>query len=498
MIRTKVGLRLIHLTCSLATLLLVSSICWAQSDTARIEGTVTDSSGAIVVGAKVIAENVGTGIKTQTETNADGVYVLTPLRIGTYRLEITATGFRKVSKPDVTLQVDQVAKIDIALEAGSVDEVVQVTGGAPLVESSQSSVGQVITGRDIAELPLNGRNFTQLATLSPGVSRGTLGGNADGSQGNAETFRQGDTGSAALSVNGLREQNNNFQLDGIDNNESVVNTIVFFPPVEALQEFKVITNVAPAEYGRAGGAVVNAVIKSGTNDFHGSAFEFIRNSALDARPTFSPNKPLFIRNQFGFTFGGPIIKDKTFFFADFQGLRQRLPIEAGNLITVPTAQMRNGDFSQLLDPNFTGLGQPITIYNPNTGQPFPHNIINIPLNPTAVKYLNSYPLPDLDRARQNFFVKRLQRQSFDDGDVRIDHRVSDKDSVFGRFSIANDGENDPGRIPGFQAGFGAGTNEVDARSIAANYTRTFSATVVNEFRFGWVQDNTQFLPVGFG
>ncbi|MGH9764752.1 MAG: carboxypeptidase regulatory-like domain-containing protein, partial [Blastocatellia bacterium] len=392
--KTKVRSLLTRLACSVAALLLVSSICVAQSDTARIEGTVTDSSGAVVVGAKVVAENVATGIKTEAESNAEGLYVLTPLRIGTYKLEISANGFRKVSKPDITLEVNQIAKIDVALEAGSVDEVVQITGGAPLVETSTSSLGQVINGRDIVELPLNGRNFTQLATLTPGVTRGTLGGNADGSQGNAETFRQGDTGSAALSVNGLREQNNNFQLDGIDNNESIVNTIVFFPPVEALQEFKVITNVAPAEFGRAGGAVVNAVIKSGTNGFHGSAFEFIRNSALDARPAFSPTKPVFIRNQFGFTFGGPIVKDKTFFFMDFQGLRQRLPIEAGNLITVPTAQMRMGDFSQLLNPNFTGLGQPVTIYNPNTGQPFPNNVINIPTNQTAMNYLNSFPLPD--------------------------------------------------------------------------------------------------------
>src|SRR5262249_36519411 len=184
--------------------------------------------------------------------------------------------------------------IDAKLEAGSVNEVVEVTSGAPLVETSTSSLGQVINEKKIVDLPLNGRNFTQLATLVPGVTRGVPGSNATGEGGNAETFRAGETGSAALSVHGLREQNNNFQVDGIDNNESIVNTIVFFPPVEALEEFRVITSVAPAEFGRGGGAIVNAVIKSGANAFHGSAFEFLRNSALDARPTFASTKPLFI------------------------------------------------------------------------------------------------------------------------------------------------------------------------------------------------------------
>jgi hypothetical protein len=485
--------------CLAAILLALPAVCFAQSDTARIEGTVADSSGAIVSDARVVAINIDTGIQTEVNTNSEGFYVLASLRIGKYRLEIEANGFRKVTKPDIILDVNQDARIDIQLEAGSVNEVVKITGGAPVVESSTSSVGQVIDAQQIVDLPLNGRNFTQLATLSPGVTRGVLGGNADGSQGNAETFRYSESGSAALSVNGLREQNNNFQLDGIDNNESIVNTLVFFPPVEALQEFRVITNIAPAEFGRAGGAVVNAVLKSGTNGYHGSVFEFIRNSVLDARPTFSPDKPLFIRNQFGATIGGPIVKDKLFFFADYQGLRERLPIEAGNTITVPTQLMREGNFSQLLNPNFTGLGAPVVIVNPNTGEPFPNNIINIPLNPAAVKYLNSYPLPDLTgQAQENYFIRRLRQQGFNDGDSRIDYRLSDKDSVFGRFSIARDPQTDPGRVPGFQAGFGAGTNEIDGTSIVGNYTRTFGASLINEFRFGWVHDYTQFYPVGFG
>jgi hypothetical protein len=490
---------LARLAWCVALLLLTISPSFAQSDTARIEGTVTDVSGAVVPGATVTAINTETNVRTDAVSSDSGSYTIPALRVGAYTVEATAQGFKKFVKPDVVLQVNQVARIDAALEAGVVSETVTVSGGAPLVETSQSSLGQVINEQKIIDLPLNGRNFTQLAVLVPGVTRGTPGSNANGEGGNAETFRQGENGSAALSVNGLREQNNNFQLDGIDNNESIVNTIVFFPPVEALQEFRVVTSVAPAEFGRGGGAIVNAVIKSGANDFHGSAFEFHRNSKFDARPYFSKiGKPLFIRNQFGGTIGGPIVRDKTFFFGDYQGLRQRLPVESGLAITVPTAKMRQGDFSELLNPALTGFSGPVKIYSPVTGNPYPGNIITDPLNAAAVKYLNSFPLPDLtNRITQNYFVRRLKIQHFNDADVRVDHRFTENDSMFGRFSIANDVQTDGGHIPGFHAGFGSGTNQHKARSIALNYTRTFTPNLVNEARFGFIRHRIEFLPVGF-
>src|SRR5215831_1038257 len=273
-----------HAFLGLITLLLLSAKSFAQSDTARIEGIVTDIQGAVIAGATVAIINVERNLRVEATTGGDGGYVLTPLRVGTYSIEATAPGFRKLTRSTIVLTVNQVAHIDLQLEPGDINEVVQVTGGGPLVERDTSSLGQVINEQKIVDLPLNGRNFTQLATLVPGVTRGAPGGNADGSQGNVETFRQSENGSAALSVNGLREQNNNFQLDGIDNNEAIVNTIVFYPPIEALQEFRVITSVAPAEFGRAGGAIINAVLRSGTNDFHGSVFEFMRNSIMDTRP----------------------------------------------------------------------------------------------------------------------------------------------------------------------------------------------------------------------
>ena len=242
-------------------------------------------------GATVVVLNTQTNARVEIRSNESGFYVVPALKVGTYVVEISAQGFRKIVRSNVILVVNQIAQLDAAMDTGDVAEVIEVTGGAPLIESSSSSLGQVINEKQVINVPINGRNFTQLATLVPGVSRGTPGSNADGSGGNAETFRQGDTGSAAISVNGLREQNNNFLLDGIDNNESIVNTVVFFPPIEALQEFRVITNNAPAEFGRGGGAVINAVTKSGTD---GSG----RYSNCCAIPSLMPRLPLPHPNRY--------------------------------------------------------------------------------------------------------------------------------------------------------------------------------------------------------
>jgi len=488
---------------------------WAQSDTARINGTVYDASGAAIPNATVTVTNPSTGQTISVQTREDGTYSVTPLRVGTYTIDFTAKGFSKAERTDVVLQVNDVQKIDAHLKVGAT-QAVEVTAGAPLIQTETSLVGDVIDEKAVTNLPLNGRNFTQLVTLSPGVNRGSPGSNADGSQGNVETFRQGENGSAAISSNGLREQNNNFLLDGIDNNESIVNTIVFFPAVENTQEYRVITANAPAEFGRGGGAIINVVTKSGTNNWHGSAFEFIRNSALDAQVdnlnpvtpgTTPPKKPLFQRNQFGGSFGGPIIKDKTFFFVDYQGQREQLPIESGQYVTVPTAKMRTGDFSELLNPAMTtipgdpndSIGNTVQIYSPVTNTPYAGNIITDPLNPAGQAYLNAFPLPTVTtRILHNYLEHRSRRQTFNDGDVRLDHRINDTNNLFGRFSIAHDIQVDNGRIPGYESGFGAGVNDVIAKSIAVGYNHIFSPAVANEFRFGWVKQNIDFLPTNFG
>ncbi|MFY9675080.1 MAG: carboxypeptidase-like regulatory domain-containing protein, partial [Terriglobales bacterium] len=313
----------------------------AQTDTARVIGTITDTTGAVLPNATVTITDLGTGRVVTAKTNDTGGYTVNALPIGKYHVDVKMEGF-KTSGADFTLQVSQVLEISLKLEAGATATTVDVTGEVPLVDTATSSTGEVIQGREVTELPLNGRNFTQLALLAPGVTRGAYGDEASGggSGTNSETFRNSETGGAALSANGLRPQADNYMLDGIDNNDALVNTIVFFPPAEAIQEFRVNTSVATAEYGRGGGAIVETSTKSGTNALHGSAFLFRRSGfgeAHDYDPTGSNgNSPIVFRQaQFGGTLGGAIWKNKLFAFGDYQGRRQDQPngIETD---TVPT------------------------------------------------------------------------------------------------------------------------------------------------------------------
>ncbi len=323
---------------------------FAQSDTARLQGTITDAQGAAVKGATITVTSKETGRPSTVASNDLGYYSVSALPAGNYHVEVSQKGFKKVTR-DLELQVAQLGVADFQLEVGEVTETVNVTAGSPVIDVQDSAIGEVVEARQIEEMPLNGRNFTQLALLVPGVVRGS--GNATGSSGNAETFRYGQEGGASLVVNGIRAQANNFILDGIDNNEALVNTIVIFPPADAIEEFRVQTNIAPAEFGRAGGALVVTSIKSGTNDYHGSVFWFNRNKELNAKNFFSSGPtPGFVRNQFGGSAGGPIIKNKLFIFGDYQGLRQAVP-SGPAYSTVPTDLMRKGDFSELLNPALT-------------------------------------------------------------------------------------------------------------------------------------------------
>ncbi len=481
----------------------------AQSDSARLVGTVVDSSGAAVSGATITVTSLGTSRQLTAQSRADGDYRVEALPAGKYHVEAAQPNF-KTATAEVTLEVSQVQQVNFKLQLGSASETVSVTDEVPLVETSTSSAGEVIQGRQVTELPLNGRNFTQLALLAPGVTRGVYGDNASGGGRNnpTETSRYADTGSAGLSVNGLRPQANNFILDGVDNNESLVNTIVFFPNSEAIQEFRVNTSVAEAEFGRAGGAVVQTQIKSGTNQIHGSAFEFLRNDYLDAIPWgVAKNSPLH-KNQFGGTLGGPLWKNKLFAFFDYQGLRQKNP-DTADIITVPTAKMRTGDFTELLgdskvalplpaicpgvagNPLFVGKGY---IFNPQTCLPFGWNgttgtnIITTPMNAVGLKYLNAFPAPNIPGTiRNNYFVQRQQTRSYTDMDLRLDYVLSSKDSFFVRGSYGRDDFSETSRLAatGLPAGGGSGTNPQHPRGIAAGYTRIFGANVINEFRFGY-------------
>jgi len=467
----------------------------AQSDAARLQGVVTDSTNALVPDATVRVTDVATNRTLETTSApATGAWSFLVLPPGKYVLEITKNGFKGI-RQNITLEVAQVANVNFTLEPGTVTEQVVVTSDAALVDSASSDIGMTVETRQIQDLPLNGRNFTQLATLIPGVTRGVPGNVATGQGNNAETFRYGTSSGAALVVNGARPQANNFTLDGLDNNESLVNTIVFFPSAEAIQEFKVQTNIAPAEFGRAGGAIVNTALKSGSNDIHGSAFDFIRNSEVDARPALAPSISPFRRNQFGATLGAPIVKNKLFVFGDYQGFRQATPVGV-DLASVPTALMRKGDFSELLNPAVSGLSQPYVIKDLQTGQPFSGNAIPAPLqNPAGLKYLNAYPMPNLPgKVQQNWVIQRQQVQNFDDFDIRTDWNVTQNDRMFARFSYAQDGEDTSSRLPALPAGFGSGTQFTYGRGAAIGFTHVFTAALFNDLRLGFQRTDLGYLP----
>lgn len=256
----------------------------AQTDTGRVIGVVTDSTGAIIPGSTVKLTNIDTGAVQTVAAGQDGNYSFAAVTRGNYRIEASHDGFQTTAQ-NFQLQVSQVQAVEFHLPVGESSQTVEVTDAAPLVETSTSSIGEVVQGRQVTELPLNGRNFTQLALLVPRVTRGNYGNGASGVNGDAETFRNSSSGGGSLSSNGLRPQANNFILDGIDNNEALVNTLVFFPNIEGTQEFRINTSTAPAEFGRAGGSIVQSSIKSGTNGLHGSAFWFARSSLFDASPT---------------------------------------------------------------------------------------------------------------------------------------------------------------------------------------------------------------------
>jgi len=482
-------------------ILLISGLVFAQTDSGRVRGSVSDAQGGLIPGATVTLTNTETG-RTQTATaNAEGAFNFDVVPRGHYKVQAEQKGF-KAATAEFTLEVSQVKEVNFQLEVGQSSQVVDVSAEVPLLDTESSGTGEVIQGRQITELPLNGRNFTQLALLTPGVTRGDYGDQASGVNNNVETFRNGETGGAALSVNGLRPQANNFILDGVDNNESLVNSINFFPPAEAIQEFKVNTSVAPAEFGRAGGGIVQTSIKSGTNEIHGSAFWFIRNSALDANSFYfnPPGQPIvkspFKRNQFGGTVGMPILKNKLFIFADYQGLRQDQPLNP-ELATVPTDKMRNGDFSELLGTGLTTTPAALTgcgavvpvngaIYNPLTCAPFAGNMIpSGQINAAGQAYLKAYPEPNLPGILHNFRAVRRNIRQFNDFDVRLDYNITSKDTAFGRYSYGQDIFNLTPRLGTLSSGFGSGNNANHPRGVAAGEVHSFGSTVVNDFRFGY-------------
>jgi hypothetical protein len=465
----------------LLLVLLTAAVASSQVDTGTITGTISDSQGARVGSATVTFLEVATGITATTQTQSSGEYSSPPLRPGDYKVTAEAQGFKTESRTGLSVRVQDRLRIDFTMSPGEVSEKVEVTSEAPVIQSETSSLGQVIMSRQITELPLNGRDYTQLATLSTGVVRTSSGTN--GNSGGSSTGGQN-----SFVANGTRGTLNNFLLDGIDNNSNDNGGLVLRTNVDAIQEFKLQTNGYSAEFGRSGGAVVNAIVKSGSNNFHGGVFEFFRNSALDARDYFelpTDKKASFKQNQFGGTFGGPVIHNKLFVFGDYQATRIRNPLIW--VSKVPLLPEIQGDFSALYEP---------TVFDPNTGLPFPGNMIPANrIDPISQAFMNLYPAPNTappdsttpPNGYNNFTISPIERDTIDQGDGRIDYVPSEKDRVFLRYSQSGRTDLRPAPLPGLANGgdSSTGIGYEDTEGASLGYTRTISTRAVNEIRIGF-------------
>jgi carboxypeptidase family protein len=520
----------------------------AQTNKASIVGTVTDTSGAVVPGVTVKITKVDTNATREVTTSDSGTYEAPALDIGNYKVTATKQGFKTVTQEKIELQTNDRLRIDLAMSAGDISGEVTITAAAPLVETESSNRGSVVTGREVTELPLSGRNFTQLATLMPGVATASNAGfggtgpdarqfnNGDpragdggpgstNSQGSTENSRFARSGSGALTVNGQRSTNNNFSLDGVDNNEPQFGTIGVFPNPDAIAEFKVTTSVPPAEVGRAAGAVINTSIKSGTNAFHGSGYYYGQNSALNAyHPKLKIDRASAIArgvtnlapftkavqqiHEFGGTIGGPIIKDKTFFFFDYLGQRNNLPFPASS--TVPTAGSRNGNFTGFANHDCDGDGSSTgandgPVCNPYTGKAFAGATIpDALISPISKKLANLFPLPTInvfnpDQGNNNFFTQRANKEIINNYEIKIDHKLTSNNSLSGRYNDQKLKTNRANLLPGLPtAGFGAGDELGNTRQVSVTDTHSFSPTVLNEFRFGLTWINISILNCGVG
>ncbi len=481
----------------LALLALGSAVPTAhgQAVSGTILGTVTDSSGGVIANAKVTVVNEGTSFTRTVTADAYGEYTAPSLPPGRYTVMTEMPGFKALALSNIDLGVDQRVRIDLKLEVGAMTESVSIKAETPLVQTSSSELGTTVTDQEIEALPLNGRNFVNLTRTVPGVLRGIPGSNIDGA--GSLAWRA----SASFSANGQRPRDNNYMLDGVDNNETWLQTVVVFPSVDALDEFKLQTSTYSAEFGRSLGGVVNLQIKSGTNSLRGSAFEFHRDDAFDANNFFNNRagrpKPDFQQNQFGGTLGGAIIKDRTFFFADYQGHRENQGQTF--LSTVPTLAMRAGDFSELSR----------VIYDPATGQPFPGNRIPADrIDSVARNVLDQlYPEPNTAGTRQangqvinNYLINPIKHRQDNQFDVKVDHNLTSTNRFFTRYSYQKTHRIQPATLEHGDAGatFGAGDGNVKAQGLAFNDTQTLAMNWLNEFRFGWSSVKFLMTPIDYG
>jgi hypothetical protein len=482
--------------------LFVPSLSPAQAGNGELTGEVRDSSQKVVPAARVVLTEQGTNLPYESTTNDAGVYEYSSLKPGRYSLSVEKNGFERYERQDVTVRTGERLRVDVGLVVGAVTTSVVVREDASLLRTESATLGQVIDSSAIPALPLNGRTFINLIGLAPGIAL--------------------PPGSALPRLSGSRPRTNEYLYDGIGVLQPEPGQVAFFPIIDAIREFNVQTNDSSAAFGRFNGGVINLTTKSGSNDFHGTVFEFLRNEALNARNLFAPAttanpyKPEFRRNQFGFVLGGPIIRDKTFFFVDYQGTRQQI----GRVVTstIPTTAERLGDFSALLGvplyrtPSGTVTASPsgntpITttdtsgntiqvrqgmIFRPSDHHAYAGNLIPTDtFDPAAASLLDRYPRPTSSGLANNF--KRLGNEpdNQDQFDVRIDHRFTERDQFFARYSYFKDFTQPVTPLPDGSGAIGGGAalgpQDTLAQSLAANYVHLFSLRLANEFRFGYTR-----------
>jgi hypothetical protein len=470
------------LLCSLA--LLPCSLL-AQVDQGTITGVIQDASGATVAKAVVTVTDTDTGLVLERASDASGLFTFSPLKIGNYEIRVTAEGFEAFTQKNLHLDVSERLNVPVQLKPGEVSETVTVDEAPPLLETQSSSTGQVISTQAINNTPLNGRNWVYIAQLTAGVAPAFSG------------TRGGGTGD--YYANGQRAEQNNFILDGVDNNTNLIDFLngasyVVRPPPDALAEFEIHTADYSAEFGHSAGSVINASVKSGTNQFHGDMWEYFRNTDLDARNWNAVSATPYHQNQFGATLGGPLLKGKLFYFGDMEV--NRIAIASPSVETVPTALMRQGNFSELLNTSLTGASGAIKLYEPNSGGTTALNCNNVnnsfctsQIDPVAQAILNLYPMPNTNGGKtySNYIVNINTNQNTVQWDQRLDWNISSKDQTFLRYSYLNAPSNSTLPLGTILDGstFGDGRVGDHAENVAASETHIFSPTLTNEFRFGY-------------
>jgi hypothetical protein len=426
----------------------------AQTSKGAVSGLVSDEKGAAVSGAKVTLEDPATGQSRETISEENGAFRFVALPPASYSIRIAQAGFATVLVKGVIVAVDETRNVDVVLKVASQQETITVSGDADIVQAESSQLGQVVDSLKTEELPLNGRNFTQLARLTSGVAASGGGGGQQGGEG----------GVSGYAANGQRSSSNNFMVDGIDNNDYFAGSVAQLPSVDSIEEFNVQTSTYQAEYGHNSGSIVNLVTKSGTNEFHGSAYEFLRNSVFDARNFFNEEpfaKPKLILNQFGGVLGGPVVKNRTFFFANYEGFRQRAGVT--RITNVPTDDERNGIF-----PGAT-----------------------VAVNPVSAQIFGLFPEPNLNSAKGNFISSPTLRNDTDQGLIKVDHHFSESDAltlrysrttldIFYPFTPGQSGTN----IPGYGVESSGGNH-----LLSLGYTRTLTPKTLNEARFGFTRSS---------